>query len=654
MRERNHRYCLSGEPTICPTQYVIGFSGWGAFAELLPIPRADFNLVRLPDAIGFVAAVLASLHALLHKRRPQAAFGWIAVSLSLPIAGPLLYYFFGINRVEHRARKMLTRHPELECPTEYVGTPPPALAPLARLGFAVSGRPLTAGNRVELFVGTFVGAITFSGSVVAFGKLAGLGKYSRIFSSAPVVFPGQHWVNLVLGLVMLGAGVLARKAAARGLRVKPWVKTSLAPGSKVVTRYLEGAGVLDDLATLGFDLVGYGCTTCIGNSGPLPEPVAKAVEGGNLAVAAVLSGNRNFEGRVNPLTRANYLASPPLVVAYALAGGIDVDLYQEPLGTGRDGEPVYLRDVWPSRREIEETVHRALRSEMFESEYADVFAGDERWNALLVPAGETYAWDDGSTYVKRPPFFDGIRPEPEPPQDVQGARVLALLGDSITTDHISPAGAIKADSPAGRYLQERGVPPRDFNSYGSRRGNHEVMMRGTLANIRLKNEMVERSGGWTRLIPEGEETTIYEAAMAYQQRGVPLVIFGGKEYGSGSSRDWAAKGVHLLGVKAVIVESFERIHRSNLIGMGVLPLQFPAGQNAQSLGLTGKETYSITGASDASRRTVEVVATPDDGGKPVAFEARVRIDTPKEREYYRHGGILHYVLRQLAASGKAA
>ena len=453
--------------------------------------------------------------------------------------------------------------------------------------------------------------------------------------------------------VMVAAGLLARNAVARGLEVAPWVKTSLAPGSKVVTRYLAEAGLMDDLEALNFHLVGYGCTTCIGNSGPLDPRISGAIREGDLVAVAVLSGNRNFEGRINSDVRANYLASPPLVVAYALAGRIDVDLFNEPLGTGRDGAPVFLRDLWPSRHEIEATVHRALKAEMFRAEYADVFAGDERWNALPVPAGETYAWDPESTYVKRPPFFDGMEPEPEPPGDVRGARVLALLGDSITTDHISPAGAIKADSPAGRYLQERGVAPKDFNSYGSRRGNHEVMMRGTFANVRLRNLLTpEIEGGWTLHLPDGEPLTIFDAAMKYRAESVPTVILAGKEYGTGSSRDWAAKGPRLLGVKAVIAESYERIHRSNLVGMGVAPLEFPPGESAAGLGLTGHETFDVDGLAEgvesgfAAGREVTVRARRDDGGT-VEFRARVRLDTPQEVLYYRHGGILQYVLRAL-------
>ncbi len=452
--------------------------------------------------------------------------------------------------------------------------------------------------------------------------------------------------------VMLGAGLLARKAVARGLRVKPWVKTSLAPGSKVVTRYLAETGLLADLEALGFALVGYGCTTCIGNSGPLPEPVAAAIERGNLVVAAVLSGNRNFEGRINPLTRANYLASPPLVVAYALAGTLDFDPERDPLGTDAGGRPVFLREVWPSPEELRAAL-RAVAAAAFREEYAHVFDGDEHWRAIPVPAGDLYAWDPASTYIKSPPFFATVEREPPPPADVRGARVLALLGDSITTDHISPAGSIKPDSPAGRYLQSLGVAPRDFNSYGARRGNHEVMVRGTFANIRLRNLLVPGvEGGFTAHQPSGERMTIYDAAMRYREEGVPLLVIAGKEYGTGSSRDWAAKGTLLLGVHAVLAESFERIHRSNLVGMGVMPLEFLPGESARSLGLTGRERYDIEGLAEglAPRGRVRVRATAADGTAKT-FVAVARVDTPDEVEYWRHGGLLPYVLRALLRDG---
>jgi aconitate hydratase len=423
------------------------------------------------------------------------------------------------------------------------------------------------------------------------------------------------------------------------------VKTSLAPGSTVVTEYLERAGLDEYLDKLGFNLVGYGCTTCIGNSGPLPEEISEAVNANDLVVCAVLSGNRNFEGRINQDVRNNYLASPPLCVAYALAGRMDIDLLNDALGEDADGNPVHLADIWPSSEEIKSTVAEAVRQEMFERSYADVFTGDERWRELDTPDGDRYTWPD-STYVRKPSFFEGMDDEPQPIEPIEGARVLAVLGDSVTTDHISPAGAIKKASPAGEWLIENGVEARDFNSYGSRRGNHEVMVRGTFANVRLRNKLVEREGGFTRHFPDSDETTIYEAAMAYAEDETPLVVLAGKEYGSGSSRDWAAKGTALLGVRAVLAESFERIHRSNLIGMGVLPLQLPEGESAESLGLTGEETIDVGDIDDGEAKTVKVTATPDDGD-PISFEATVRLDTPNEVSYFRNGGILHRVLRDL-------
>jgi aconitate hydratase len=468
--------------------------------------------------------------------------------------------------------------------------------------------------------------------------------------------------------VMIGAGILARNALARGLQRKPWVKTSLAPGSKVVTEYLDRAGLTESLEQLGFNLVGYGCTTCIGNSGPLPEEISKVVGEQDLAVVSVLSGNRNFEGRINPDVKMNYLASPPLCVAYALAGTMDIDIVADPLGRDADGKNVYLRDLWPSEREVAQTIEQAVQSDMFHKSYAEVFAGDEHWNGLQVPTGDRFAWEERSTYVRLPPYFEGMPPEPQPLRDVRGARVLALLGDSVTTDHISPAGSIKRDGPAGLYLQEHGVAPRDFNSYGARRGNHEVMVRGTFANIRIRNLLRSTEGaalpegGVTLHLPDEEQLSIYDAAMRYMREETPLVVLAGKEYGSGSSRDWAAKGTKLLGVRAVIAQSFERIHRSNLIGMGVLPLQFPEGQSAQSLGLSGQESFSIDGFAAAMNdggeapREVRVQAereAGEEGGgavEPVEFKARVRIDTPREADYFRHGGILQYVLRGLLAA----
>ncbi len=450
--------------------------------------------------------------------------------------------------------------------------------------------------------------------------------------------------------VLIGAGLLARNAIERGLGTKSWVKTSLAPGSKVVTDYLNKAGLQQYLDRLGFNLVGYGCTTCIGNSGPLPSDVAEAVADGDLVVAAVLSGNRNFEGRIHPQVRANYLASPPLVVAYALAGRIDVDLTSEPLGTGSDGKPVFLHEIWPANDEIAKTMAQCISEEMFEREYADVFKGDVNWNGLDVAAGERYAWDPNSEYVKRPPYFDGMPAQPAALEDVRGARAIAVLGDSVTTDHISPAGSIARHSPAGKYLTEHGVEPRDFNSYGARRGNHEVMVRGTFANVRLRNALVPSvEGGFTRYLPAGEELSIFDASQKYAADGTPLIVLAGKEYGSGSSRDWAAKGPYLLGIKAVIAESFERIHRSNLIGMGVLPLEYLDGADRSTYGLEGEEVYDITGlaAGLAPRMRLHVKATDPRSKRAIEFDVRLRIDTPNEAEYYRHGGILQYVLRNL-------
>ncbi len=450
--------------------------------------------------------------------------------------------------------------------------------------------------------------------------------------------------------VMVAAGLLARKAVQLGLRSQPWVKTSLAPGSQVVTDYLTQAGLLDDLDRLGFNIVGYGCTTCIGNSGPLPEPIANAIQENELITTSVLSGNRNFEGRIHPQVKMNYLASPPLVVAYALAGTMDMDMYADPLGTDKEGNPVYLRDIWPSSHEVQEIIHTSINSNMFRTAYDTVFSGDSRWQGLDAVSSQKYNWDQASTYIRKPTYFAGMAMEPEQIKAITGARALALLGESVTTDHISPAGSIAEDSPAGAYLRGQGLQKEDFNSYGSRRGNHEVMMRGTFANIRLRNLLAPGTeGGWTRHQPGGEQMTIYDAAMRYHEEGTPLVVLAGKEYGTGSSRDWAAKGTRLLGVKTVIAQSYERIHRSNLVGMGVLPLQFMPGDSADGLGLDGTELYAIQDVSSRPKE-VEVIATKEDGRK-VSFPACVRIDTPKEWDYFVHGGILHYVLRRLASGG---
>ena len=516
-----------------------------------------------------------------------------------------------------------------------------------------------AGRSFQDALKVYLGALEAAGKPAAAAgqavPVAGDGSFELRHGSV-VIAAITSCTNTSNPSVMLAAGLLARKAVERGLRTRPWVKTSLAPGSQVVTRYLERAGLQPYLDALGFHLVGYGCTTCIGNSGPLPEAVSRAIAERGLVVCSVLSGNRNFEGRIHSEVRANYLMSPPLVVAYALAGRMDVDLVSEPLGVGGDGRPVFLRDIWPTPEEVEQAIADAVRPEMFREVYRDVYRGDERWAALPVPAGARYAWDPASTYIKRPPYFDGMSPQaPAVVPDIRGARVLALLGDAVTTDHISPAGSIRADSPAGRWLVAHGVAPADFNSYGARRGNHEVMVRGTFANVRLRNRLAPGTeGGFTTHLPSGEVLPIYDAAVRYQAEGVPLIVLAGKEYGSGSSRDWAAKGPRLLGVRAVIAESFERIHRSNLVGMGILPLQFPPGQSAASLGLTGREVYDVLGveaavaAAGRSRTQVRVAARGEDGRR-VQFDALVRIDTPAEAAYYRHGDILSYVVRSLLA-----
>ena len=512
----------------------------------------------------------------------------------------------------------------------------------AKSGFAAACESLQAGKK-----GVSTGAAAAMASEGGVGVLSAVGQ--QLEHGSVVIAAITSCTNTSNPSVMIAAGLVAKKAVAKGLSRRPWVKTSLAPGSKVVTEYLKKAGLDEHLDTLGFNLVGYGCTTCIGNSGPLPDEVSAEIEARNLVVASVLSGNRNFEGRIQQSVRANYLASPPLVVAYAIAGTMTLDLTTEPLGIGRDGAPVYLREIWPTEREIQETMLRSVTAEMFETQYADVFSGDQRWQTLDVPTGDRFAWEEDSTYVRNPPFFDGITMHPAPLRNIVGGRALAILGDSITTDHISPAGSIKKDSPAGKYLMAHGVQPSDFNSYGARRGNHEVMMRGTFANIRLRNQLAPGTeGGWTTYQPAGDVMTIYDAAMQYKDAGVPLVILAGKEYGSGSSRDWAAKGTLLLGVRAVIAESFERIHRSNLGNMGVLPLQFHAGVNAATLGISGREVFEVHGIADGLRPagTVKVRAVGT-AGHTIEFDALVRIDTPEELVAFSHGGILPYVARQL-------
>ncbi|MGB7434214.1 MAG: aconitate hydratase AcnA, partial [Candidatus Acidiferrum sp.] len=467
-------------------------------------------------------------------------------------------------------------------------------------------------------------------------------------SGAVVIAAITSCTNTSNPSLMLGAGILAKKAVERGLQVKPWVKTSLAPGSKVVTDYLQSSGLISYLEKLKFHLVGYGCTTCIGNSGPLPEAIGTAIKENNMVAVAVLSGNRNFEGRVHPLVRANYLASPPLVVAYALAGRMDLDLTTESLGNDSAGKPVYLREIWPTPQEVEATVRASVTTEQYRKEYSEVFEGDAHWKGMHVPEGDLYKWDEKSTYIKLPPYFENMPKNPQALADIHGARVLAVLGDSVTTDHISPAGSIAVDSPAGKYLIAHGVKPHEFNSYGARRGNHEVMMRGTFANIRLRNQLAPGTeGSWTVHLPDGEKMFIYDAAVKYREEGVSLLVLAGKEYGSGSSRDWAAKGTRLLGIRAVIAESYERIHRSNLVGMGVLPLEFLPGENRESLGLTGHEVFDIEGVATLAPRKEATVHAKSADGKVKTFKARIRVDTPEEVSYYRHGGILQYVLRQM-------
>jgi len=477
------------------------------------------------------------------------------------------------------------------------------------------------------------------------------GEKSRLDPGAVVIAAITSCTNTSNPSVMMAAGLIAQKAVAKGLKTQPWVKTSLAPGSKVVTDYLRVAGLNHDLDKLGFNLVGYGCTTCIGNSGPLPDAVEKAIADGDLTVASVLSGNRNFEGRVHPLVKTNWLASPPLVVAFALAGNVRLDLSKEPLGVGSDGEPVYLKDLWPSQQEIAEAVEK-VKTDMFRKEYGEVFDGDATWQAIEFPKSKVYQWSDKSTYIQHPPFFEGLKEEPDAIEDIKDAHILALLGDSVTTDHISPAGSFKPDTPAGKYLQEHGVAPKDFNSYGSRRGNHQVMMRGTFANVRIRNEMLDGvEGGYTKFVPTGDQMAIYDAAMKYQESNTPLVVIAGKEYGTGSSRDWAAKGTRLLGVRAVVAESYERIHRSNLIGMGVMPLQFPEGTDRKSLKLTGEETISIDGLSGDIKpgQTLTMTVTYKDGSTDTC-DLKSRIDTANEAVYFKHGGILHYVVREMLKS----
>jgi aconitate hydratase len=629
---------------------------YGATCGIFPIDAETLRYLELsgrpPELIALVEAY-AKAQGLFHTAETPEAHYSDSLELDLATVEPSLA---GPKRPQDRVA-LSDAKASFQKALRAMKEARPAPAPRAPAAAAVVS-DVKGENRLEGEGGggTAVGAEDPTAPSAAYRPL----RHGYVEDGSVVIAAITSCTNTSNPSVMLAAGLVAKKAVEHGLSTQPWVKASLAPGSKVVTDYLDDAGLTPYLDRLRFQLVGYGCTTCIGNSGPLSLEISKAIHDDDLVTVAVLSGNRNFEGRINSDVRANYLASPPLVVAYALAGTMNIDLATEPLGHNPQGEPVYLRDIWPTQAEVSEAIARSVRSEMFLKEYGEVFQGDERWNSLPVPKGDLYAWDDDSTYVKNPPYFVGMPDQPPPVEEIRGARVLAVLGDSITTDHISPAGSIKVQSPAGRYLIEHGVAITDFNSYGSRRGNHEVMVRGTFANIRLKNKLAPGTeGGVTRHLPSGEGMAIFDAAEKYREEGVPLIILAGKEYGSGSSRDWAAKGPKLLGIRAVIAESYERIHRSNLVGMGILPLQFGAGDNAESLGLTGEETYAIEGLAAGlkdefhSGREVTVVATRDDGVE-TRFLATVRIDTPQEIRYYEHGGILPYVLRQLLTEQDAA
>src|SRR5438552_2506986 len=622
---------------------------YGATCGIFPIDKESLNYLRLTgrseEQIALVEAYSREQGLYHDERTPEAEYSEL-LTLDLATVEPSLA---GPKRPQDRVPLSKAREsfeqalPSLMKPKSAAKTSTPAATP-ANLANSNLGRwEQEGGNPTAIGVGDLRHEEHVPQDVPA-----------ALSHGKVVIAAITSCTNTSNPSVMIAAGLLAKRAVERGLQVPAWVKTSLAPGSMVVRDYLECAGLTPYLEKLKFHIVGYGCTTCIGNSGPLPAEISQSIDENELVVASVLSGNRNFEGRINPDVRANYLMSPPLVVAFALAGRIDIDVRKDPLGKGKDGKPVYLTDIWPSQREVNEVISKSISSDMFRRSYGEVYHGDHRWRGLPVPKGETYAWEDDSTYIRRAPYFDDMTLKPVPVEDIHGARVLAVLGDSVTTDHISPAGAIKKDSPAGKYLQEHGVKPADFNSYGSRRGNHEVMVRGTFANVRLRNKMVPNlEGGFTRHLPDGAEMTIFDASEKYLAESVPLVIIAGKEYGSGSSRDWAAKGPRLLGVHAVIAESYERIHRSNLVGMGILPLQFRAGENAESLGLTGEEVFEITGIralvdNFASGRELTVKAVAN--GKSKEFKALVRIDTPQEAQYYANGGILQYVLRQLLSA----
>jgi aconitate hydratase len=655
--------CMLGQPVSMLLPEVVGFRLDGRLPEgatATDLVLIVTQMLRKKGVVGkFVEFYGPGVSAL--SLADRATIGNMSPEYGATIG------FFPVDQVTLNYLKLTNRSPEqvalVEAYTKEQGifhtadTPEPDFNDTLELDLGTVVTSLAGPKRPQDRINLPDMKRSFLASLGAAPKSADLAVNShkeKLHEGAVVIAAITSCTNTSNPSVLIAAGLLAKKAVEKGLDSKPWVKTSLAPGSKVVIDYLKDAGLLPYLERLKFHLVGFGCTTCIGNSGPLPDNVAEAVTAGKLNVAAILSGNRNFEGRINPLVRSNYLASPPLVVAFALAGRIDIDLVAEPLGTGKDGKPVFLRDIWPTSVEIEEAVGKSVRTEFFAKQYSEVFKGEPSWNAIQIPEGKIYEWSDDSTYVRNPPYFEELVDPATSVKDMSGLRALCVLGDSVTTDHISPAGDIPADSPAGRYLISRGVKKPDFNSYGSRRGNHEVMVRGTLANIRLRNLMAPGTeGGWTRHIPDGEQMSIYDAAMKYKEEGVPLVIIAGKEYGSGSSRDWAAKGVMLLGVHAVIAESFERIHRSNLVGMGVLPLQFLAGEGRETFGLTGEEIFNLSGVPDAVQTgsRVRVRAVRPDGSE-ISFDTQVRVDTPQEIEYYRSGGILPFVLRQLVAANR--
>ncbi len=654
--------CMLGQPCSMLLPPVVGFKLYGKLPEgctATDLVLTVTQMLRKKGVVGkfveFYGAGLTALSVADRATIANMAPEYGATIGFFPVDNGTLEYLRTSNRDPHVV-ELVEAYSKEQTLFRTDETPDPVFSDSLELDMSTvvpsMAGPKRPQDRLTLAQVKSNFTDAFKDATAKTASLTIAGEETQMSGGAVVIAAITSCTNTSNPSVMIGAGLLAKKAVEKGLKSKPWVKTSLAPGSKVVTNYLDKAGLSPYLDALNFNLVGYGCTTCIGNSGALPDAVSAAVKNEDLVVAAVLSGNRNFEGRVNPQVKANYLASPPLVVAYALAGTVDFNIATDSLGNDQNGDPVYLKDIWPTPEEVDATIRATIDAEMFRSEYEKAFEGDSNWRNLPVPTGSIYAWDDSSTYIKKPPYFDNMVDPSAPIADITGARALALLGDSITTDHISPAGSIAVNSPAGKYLIGLGVKPTDFNSYGARRGNHEVMVRGTLANVRLRNQLAPGTEGtWTVHLPDGEQMFIYDAAMRYQAEGTPLIILAGKEYGSGSSRDWAAKGVALLGVKAVIAESFERIHRTNLVGMGVLPLQFAPGENAASLGLTGRETFSFVGMAAGVEKGVRVTVTAlADDGKTTTFEAVPRVDTPQEAEYFRNGGILPFVLRQLAAS----